>query len=118
MVTADDHFRQYRSNKRILEKLWSSKDAPYDWIVTVTFYTALHLVERVIVASGNQSHNHDERLDFIKTHNALKEIRAEYMELEKESKASRYHCGSFNKFRANYSIENLKTIEGKLLPTG
>lgn len=117
MPKADQHFNQYEKNKLFLIDLLSSKNKQNDWIVTVAFYTALHLVDRTIVTGSEnyQPKNHEIRKKLVDSISSLKSIRSQYYYLYMESRKSRYHCNLVKEKVVTSVISNLEKIEEELL---
>lgn len=115
MPGSDQHFTQYKKNRSFLNVLMQQEQPAYDWIVTVAFYTALHLVEKTIAQMGANSADHKMRERFINSLAELRPIRNQYLFLEMESKKSRYYCVPFMKESALASIDQLSQIETVLI---
>lgn len=47
-ITPQQHIDQYRSNKRFIDYLIKDNCKHYDWITTIPFYAALHLVDKCL----------------------------------------------------------------------
>ena len=92
------HLRQANHNRRMIAALDPATTPFLDWVVTGTFYAALHLVEAWSAGRGFHFLSHAERDDWI--HKA-KELRwnvwPRYKELEFQSQRARYQCVSFDK---------------------
>lgn len=117
MASAQSHHAQYRQNREFAHSLLQQETPRYDWVVTIAFYAALHLVDKVIV-SKNQSvkpDDHKTRNFLVGTVQELKQIRTQYMSLQQMSHQSRYLCVPFNKGKASSAIKLLETIEKQLV---
>lgn len=119
------HLLQYIKNRKVLEDVLTLKDQPNEWIVTVAFYTALHLVESVIAAKGTSSGSHKNRRQNVASIPELKIVRNDYKWLERASYKSRYHCIPLDNNFVTASIAYLYNIEnclsrhgGKTTPLG
>lgn len=117
MPSAQEHLDQYRKNKSSLEKVMSIDKPPYDWAVTIAFYTAVHLIEKFIVEKhpkGKSSSDHEDRMNWVKMISELKPIRSYYTALSQSSWQSRYMCIPFDKDATNKTIDHLEKIEQAL----
>ncbi|HGA1025246.1 TPA: hypothetical protein ACIQN7_005780 [Bacillus cereus] len=117
MPKADQHFYQYEKNKLFLSSLLGSDSKQNDWIVTVAFYTALHLVDKTIVTNSEsyQPKNHEIRKRLVDSISSLKSIRREYYYLYMESRKSRYHCNPVKENVVSSVITQLEKIEEELI---
>lgn len=103
---------QYKRNKIFLNRLSSSKEPEHNWIITVAFYAALHLVEQELKNKGFTALNHYDRRKLVGKN--LKSIRKEYNNLYTKSRESRYDCFIFNQVDSDWAIQQLNIIEGRL----
>ncbi|MGG0185747.1 hypothetical protein [Bacillus rhizoplanae] len=103
---------QYKRNKVFLSQLTTSGNPEHNWIITVAFYTALHLVEQNLKNKGFCATNHIKRNNLVGT--KLREIRGEYKSLYDKSRESRYDCFTFGKVDSDWALNQLKIIESKL----
>ncbi|MFE4568819.1 hypothetical protein [Paenibacillus chitinolyticus] len=117
MPTSIQHLNNFESNKKAIEILkLSGKERPNDWIVTMTFYAAVHLIESIIVDNiGRVTENHTERKNWINKISVLKRIRSEYLTLEFNSRKSRYMCIKFTDNDVVSNLNLLDKIENALL---
>lgn len=103
---------QYGRNKETLSDLYTLEKQRYDWVVTVAFYTALHLVEKHLPLKARK---HEERnkivINEIKFGNDVADA---FRALFNASIISRYHCQPITDRRARDALLNLKTIEDNL----
>lgn len=113
MPNEKQHRLQYQRNKETIIFLLSSPNPYYEWVVTVAFYTALHLVDLVITKKlgFDPIHSHSDRDKYLEKLSCLKEIRQEYKSLQLDSKQARYYCVPFNKVKAEKSLDKLAKIE-------
>lgn len=58
MATVEAHLTQYEHNRALLPVLPASHN---DWIATVTFYCAVHLVDAALAAHNIHPKNHEHR---------------------------------------------------------
>lgn len=104
MPSAEKHFEQYKKNKASLGKVISIAQPPYDWAVTIAFYTAIHLIEKFIVDKNPKkqpSKDHTDRMKWVEMISELKPIRNYYYALSQSSWQSRYMCIPFDKESTN-----------------
>ncbi|OGO41083.1 MAG: hypothetical protein A2Z04_02525 [Chloroflexi bacterium RBG_16_57_9] len=96
MVTAEQHRLQAEHNKAFFQS-FDLDTSPYlDWVVTATFYSALHLVEWFLKAKGVVSRrDHHLRDAYIARISELRSIYPDYTELKFQSEAARYECARF-----------------------
>lgn len=113
MPTPEKHFNQYNKNRKFLNALIQQNSIHYDWIVTIAFYSALHLIDQFIVSQNSsfKPDDHKKRNNLVGRVDKLKPIREEYLSLQLDSHYSRYSCIEFNKEMAEKSIKKLEKIE-------
>jgi len=96
MATPDAHITKAIHNIKTIALL-SQDLTKKDWIVTVAFYSALHIVDAVLFCTqeGYQKHgqSHDKREGIIKSDNKLKKIWDCYRPLLNHSIIARYLQG-------------------------
>lgn len=100
MPSFEEHLAQFETNLNFLSGINQKFEEDYwDWKVTVTFYSALHLINAHIVKiAGLHYRNHDEVRNAISPFNQLspckvsEEIFTSYRSLESLSRISRYLC--------------------------
>jgi hypothetical protein len=107
MGTKADHTEKASDNQRFLDSI-NQKEFP-DWYVTVAFYKALHLVEKLFAAQGCHSNNHRDRHDNLKRH--WQDIWREYRPLYTLSRRARYKVRSISPESLEYAIGRMKKIE-------
>ncbi len=88
MATEDDHLRKARANEAFA-RLLSPADRP-DRKIIVSFYSALHYVEAIIVRSGHRSSDHAARANYLRVLPVLEPIRSEYLALANWAWKARY----------------------------
>jgi hypothetical protein len=118
MPSAKEHLEQYKKNKASLEKIMRIDKPPYDWVVTIAFYAAVHLIEKFIVEkhpTGKASSDHNDRMQWVTMIAELKPIRSFYSALSQSSWQSRYMCIPFDQENTNKTILHLEKIEQALL---
>ncbi len=111
------HENQIAINRQLLRDFNTGKLTAnfYDWRVTVAFYIAVHLVERVLYKECKvNSSNHTDRKNFIKSNPCLREIRSDYQQLYQMSRKARYECSSISSSEYKDAIQLMNEIEKKL----
>lgn len=115
MPTKAQHLKKYKENKRLLETRLSFEEKDfYNWIVTVSFYTALHLVEARLAELNIDSADHTARNNNIERFNILKPVRDEYKTLYDRSRVARYDATFMNEKKAKFALYCLDRIEEEL----
>lgn len=112
MPDIDAHRRQVEHNRQAATYLQQA-DAPcLDWVVTILFYTALHLVDQVLYQNSQLNpRNHRQRHSAIANEPKLASIYRDYRELEHQSRRSRYECAQFTFEDINRLSARLARIE-------
>lgn len=115
--TPQMRLRQYNLNKNTLQALTSIQPSqPNDWVVTVSFYSALHIVEKNLISKGKKTIKHEDRNRMvIKDQEFGIDVADAYRALYNESKSSGYDCIPFSKKRADDALVYLKEIESILV---
>lgn len=85
------HLAVAQRNQTVLDYLLQNPDACSEWVVTVAFYKALHLVEALFFHDG-QGHgvNHENRDHLLKTNRRYSHIYKHYRPLWAASVVARY----------------------------
>ncbi len=87
------HIDVANSNQRLIDHLIGENDF-HDWLATVAFYKAVHVVEAVFAYHLNcHSHSHADREDRLKRVSRFKAISRDYSHLLNESRIFRYLLG-------------------------
>ncbi len=107
MGTKTDHKEKAEHNQKFLDCIDPIKYA--DWVVTVGFYKALHLVEMIFAQKGKHSDNHRDRHDTLKR--SFQDIWREYRPLYTLSRRARYKVSSISKELMVYAISRLSRVE-------
>jgi len=85
---------------------------PYlDWMVTVIFYTALHVIERYLAHKGLHPTDHTARDAYLRRVRGFKFIWLDYRRLKDESIRARYEMASFTASEVQEHEERLSRIE-------
>lgn len=120
MASGEQHLEKYEFNRELLKNEMSVQNTKhYDWIVTIAFYSALHLIEMEIFNSEEISRehtdNHKQRTKIIKDCCEFKNIEAAYQQLNTRSWHARYTGFHTNEKHAKRMMQNLEIIENELL---
>ncbi len=87
MATLDEHLAQWRHNRDLLPTL----DPAYpDWIVTVTFYAALHAVSGLLLHDGVPARTHAAVNATVRDVRRYQQVRRFYLPLYEKSQDARY----------------------------
>lgn len=118
MASPDAHLIKAKHNIKTIALL-SQDLTKKDWIVTVAFYTALHIVDAVLfyTQEGFQKHgqSHDKREEIVKNDHKLKKTWDCYRPLKNHSIIARYLQGP--KTPSNKAIDFDKIMpDEKLIP--
>jgi hypothetical protein len=81
------HLDQWWHNREFVSHIPS---ACPDWIVTVCFYAALHVVDALLIADGRQIYRHTDRSTILKTNSRYLAIRRPYDVLYDLAHTTRY----------------------------
>jgi hypothetical protein len=107
MGTKVDHTDKAKQNQDFLSTIDPVRFP--DWVVTVAFYKALHLVEMVFACKGKHSSNHRNRHDVLKT--SFQDIWRHYLPLYSLSRRARYKLRSISKPTMEYVLGRLAEVE-------
>lgn len=112
MPTFEDHNLNYSTNLAVADGMLKSSNPPNDWIITIYFYAALHLIEKTLSNHGLHSGNHKERFSNVRSH--LGCIAIPYQSLYNESKQARYDCVEMTSGKVERAKRNLDKIAEEL----
>lgn len=85
-----------------------------DWMATVAFYTALHAVQVLLLADGNnRAFSHETRREILKSERRYSSLWPDYKALYDASCAARYDCSGWLQAEAVRN-ELIKTRLGRL----
>ena len=87
MASRDDHVKQWRHNRRFLPTI---DPAYHDWIVTVTFYTALHAVDALLAHDKIPVNSHQSRNETLRRVTRYDKIERSYLPLYNLARTVRY----------------------------
>lgn len=115
MPNYDEHMKKYNENKEILTKeLDIGNGKYYNWIVTISFYAAMHLIEGQLAKSHIDSKNHKLRQNNVERFNVFKPIRVQYKILYDRSIVARYEPAFMTKDKSKLALKCLHEIEKEL----
>lgn len=103
MPSPSEHDEQYRKNKSFLDTLDIDKTPYLDWVATIAFYSALHLVQIMLSQKGINPADHRERMAYVSRLKELKQVSAKYHVLYMESCKARYNC-------KKYTLETIRPV--------
>lgn len=110
-----EHNKQYQHNKSLLQFTEFCVDSTnyYDWVITIIFYAAVHLVEDVLANSNNPSHSKDhfDRKIQILANAKLRPVASQYLTIYNQSIRARYKCLSFTKTEIENIIRDFNLLE-------
>ena len=116
MPTLEQHKSKYSQNRALLDnELNILSCINYDWIITVSFYSALHLVEGELAKSNIHMKTHTDRAVMVGRNRAFDKIRSKYKMLHDRSIAARYGASSSKKGKALQSLQLLADIENEII---
>src|SRR5260370_28017143 len=107
MATTAAHTQQANHNQNFLNTI--SPTGFTDWIVTVDFYKAVHLVEALLVRKGLSTGNHVQRNGLLKRQFAT--VWKEYRPLYNQSRVARYWCVPILPVAAQQAQTRLLAVE-------
>jgi hypothetical protein len=121
MANENDHLDKVRSNIKLILRLEEFDNPPYDWLVTVAFYSALHLVHAHLARYSAHPGDHKE-LRFIMGSCPIEECRvsercySNYLSLENYSRCSRYmrhHVSPTRRLETGFHVDHVKWQDAK-----
>jgi len=89
MPSLIEHETQYRHNLEFVQTFYPGTKY-LDWVITLYFYAAVHLIEMLYASLGAHHKGHGARNQHIATDHPT--IAVEYMQLYLESRRVRYDC--------------------------
>ena len=119
MPTAQEHRKKYQDNKGLLNTLFDMNiSAHRNWIVTMSFYMALHIIEaKLHKEKGIHSRDHKERARFLdETGLFSNKVRLKYKQLETNSKIARYEKDDIRWAVAEQMKRFAMEIEAEIFP--
>ena len=107
MGTRADHKKKADHNQSFLTSIDSKRYS--DWVVTVGFYKAVHVVEALFATIGKHSDNHRDRHDKLKRD--YPEIWLHYLPLYTLSRRARYKVNGIVEQTMQYALARLEKVE-------
>ncbi len=95
MPGVTEHRQLADHNQALIDLLSPRRDEFADWVATVAFYKAVHLVEAVFFHnSGEHSYSHDDRRRRLRENNRYLQLHRHYFILYEASVVARYLASS------------------------
>ncbi|AQS58001.1 hypothetical protein [Desulforamulus ferrireducens] len=116
MPALEQHISQYQKNKQLLEQsCFDIENTDYpEWVVTILFYTAVHLIEAELAKYSQHCLNHKTRNKAVIAVENCKPIFPEYETLYRQSKKARYDCTIFTPKKIKQIWSLFERIESHL----
>lgn len=118
MGTVQEHRNKYTENKEILDTLFDANNKRHcNWIATICFYTAVHMVESKLAKEKNvHSRSHREREDNMCDKGLFSnKVRLMYKQMENNSKTARYLPNNISPTIANQMMRFMEQIENEVI---
>lgn len=110
MASFNLHDNQIRHNLRVIDLIRHTDNPPNDWIVTVYFYAAVHLIERSLSVQNVHSSSHEQRNETVRSV-LFRDIEKQYESLYIESRHARYSCKQIKKSKVDQAKKWYDIIE-------
>jgi len=107
MPDKNAHRRQVQHNQEFIDFLNLDSTKYLDWVVTVAFHVAIHLVEQHLAQYGIDSPNHADRWLYMERCKSLKPVYQDTRWLYDQSRDCRYQCW----------IPDKRFVKAEVLPT-
>ena len=115
MPSLEQHNSKYTQNKELLDnELNIASCTNYDWIITVSFYAALHMIEGELAKTNIHTQTHTDRSVMVGRNRSFIRIRNQYKMLHDRSIAARYGASILSKAKAQQSLQLLADIENEI----
>lgn len=113
MPDKSKHEKQFKANKILIENpvFDINRTKHSDWLMTIIFYTAVHLVEKELAILEIDSENHVDREKKMHNLSKLKYVTTKYDVLRQQSQRARYQCAKFQKKDLEDALKYLRDIE-------
>ena len=110
---SSEHKKKYLENKGIIESVLNEKNSEHcNWISTICFYAALHMVEMRLALDGIHSRDHVNRENNMASSKRISQyVLMRYKQMYTVSILARYEAGSVNPTIAQQMKMYLKQIE-------
>lgn len=111
--TVSEHRMKYLENKGIVENVLDIKNKNHcNWIATISFYAALHIVDMQLAVDSVHSRSHHEREEELNTNPRItKYVMMRYKQMCTVSRTARYEASSISPAVANQMVTYLHQIE-------
>jgi len=107
MATPEEHQKQADHNQSFLDSI--DANVYPDWVATVAFYRAVHLVEKLFHTRGHDSGSHVRRNTVLKRQ--YLPIWREYKTLYSFSRLARYWCLKVKPEHTKFILQRLSRVE-------
>ncbi len=113
MPKISEHRKKYLENKDIAEKVLDiSIEGHRNWIATICFYAAMHIIDMQLAKDNIHSKSHIEREEQISQSSRISQkVNVQYKHLRTMSRVARYDAKSIEPTVANQLIRFLHNIE-------
>lgn len=113
MPKISEHKKKYLENKDIAENVLDiTKEGHRNWIATICFYAAMHIIDMQLAKDNIHSKSHIEREEQIaKSSRISPKVNQKYKHLRTMSRIARYDAGSIAPTIADQLIRYLHNIE-------
>lgn len=117
MPKISEHKKKYLENKDIAEKVLDiSIEGHRNWIATICFYAAMHIIDMQLAKDNIHSKTHREREEQIANSSRIsRKVNLEYKQLRSMSRVARYEADSIAPTIANQIIRYLHHIEDECI---
>lgn len=111
-----EHEKKYLENKHIIDTVLHEKDKEHcNWVSTICFYAALHIIEMQLALDSIHSKDHVNRENNMRNCQRIsKKVIAQYKQMYTTSILARYEAGSVGPTIANQMRRYLEQIENEL----
>lgn len=113
MPRSSEHKKKYLENKNIIESVLNEKNNEHcNWISTICFYAALHMVEMQLALDGIHSRDHVNRENNMESSKRISQyVLIRYKHMYTVSILARYEAASVSPAVANQMKHYLRQIE-------
>ncbi len=113
MPTQREHRMKYQENRMVLDTLFDCrKNEHCNWITTISFYTALHIIEYEFAKENIDCKTHSEREDKMRESDKFtNKIIGMYKQMGSNSRVARYKKANISPTIANRMLLYLQSIE-------
>lgn len=113
MPKQSEHRNKYKENKQILETVLDVRNKEHcNWITTIAFYTALHIIEHEFAKENIDNKTHSERENRMQDSDKFSnKILSMFKQMSSNSKIARYKAENVSPTIANQMLIYLQKIE-------